>query len=867
MRKLLVVFLFSLCGFASAQSTTVSVTVVDQTAQAWANGTISYIFSPTPGIPGPFYWGGATVPAQYLTPTIIALDGSGSASFSVPTSTAITPSGSGWLYNVCPNASAKCVQLIISATGSTQNISAAITAVLSALQVNAANLPKAYSDSEVVTVPAQGGTYYNTSIPAPRYFDGSAWHTFGGGVTPSDVVVTDPTGSQNITQPNGTALSVNGLPVVAGTASWPGLTSFGDSICNYTGSTSNATAFISLLANQTGGMLNNTCISGYWIQDEPLEMYLAGTAGWNGSVVGQPTQANNPLNLEEGGRNDADTCNGNANCDATSGLALNTIIAHRGSNNWVPVSSCSQTGTWSNDSVLVNPANGVQALAATTVGASLTCTVTTYGNNGAIQVPVRGITSNSATATVVIDGGSPTTIIATGVGGTSIIGGSRTTVLGYMFPVAAGTHTVVITTATGTSSGNPISIPDLVGNPNPANQYTSPPFIGVMEVAPEQNNINPTWTTSINATKQAAVTAMQGYGYNVQWLPITNVPCTNGVSGCLGGFNNATYISNQPSANDPDGLSCAGSTSDSVHPNNCGHKQVFQALQKDLNIVQASASSPLSSWCVANPSLVVIATTSYNAVTNQCTIFSNSSAGVFLPTLPTGQHIRVVNINSTGGASVPIYTAIGLANPIPPGFAETFDNYGANWYWTGGMPYEIPGNFTAHGLLEAVGGIYAGSALQFQVSGSGVASMGAGSTASNGTSQQAICLADGTGCLGSAHSDYAHIEGTLFATNTMLGPVFAEPLQVHFKTLIVRLSGTLSCSSAPVVSMMDLGTSPSTVYGGAIGIVAAVTTATSDGVYKLSTSVNMTPGDYYGFAFTGGTCVTAPTFDITAQVQ
>ena len=523
------------------------------------------------------------------------------------------------------------------------------------------------------------------------------------------------------------------------TASWPGLTSFGDSICNYTGSTSNATAFISLLANQTGGMLNNTCISGYWIQDEPLEMYLAGTAGWNGSVVGQPTQANNPLNLEEGGRNDADTCNGNANCDATSGLALNAIIAHRGSNNWVPVSSCTQGGSWSTDSVLPT------ALAATTVGASLTCTVTTYGSNGAIQVPVRGITSNSATATVVIDGGSPTTIIATGVGGTSIIGGSRTTVLGYMFPVAAGTHTVVITTATGTSSGNPISIPELVGNPNPANQYTSPPFIGVMEVAPEQNNINPTWTTSINATKQAAVTAMQGYGYNVQWLPITNVPCTNGVSGCLGGFNNATYISNQPSAKDPDGLSCAGSTSDSVHPNNCGHKQVFQALQKDLNIVQASASSPLSSWCVANPSLVVIATTSYNAVTNQCTIFSNSSAGVFLPTLPTGQHIRVVNINSTGGASVPIYTAIGLANPIPPGFAETFDNYGANWYWTGGMPYEIPGTFIAHGFLEAVGGIYAGSAFQFQVSGSGVASMGSGSTASNGTSQQAICLADGTG--------------------------------------------------------------------------------------------------------------------------
>lgn len=119
----------------------------------------------------------------------------------------------------------------------------------------------------------------------------------------------------------------------------------------------------------------------------------------------------------------------------------------------------------------------------------------------------------------------------------------------------------------------------------------------------------------------------------------------------------------------------------------------------------------------------------------------------------------------------------------------------------------------------------------------------------------------------SAHSDYASIQGTLFATSTMLGPVFAEPLQVHYKTIIVRLSGTISCTDAPIVTMMDLGTSPATAFGSAVGSVDSVTTGTSDGVYQHSASVNMTPGDYYGFAFTGGTCVTPPTFDITAQVQ
>jgi hypothetical protein len=194
MKKTLLAILLGLCGAIPlcAQSTTVSVTVVDQTAQAWANGTISYTFSPTPGIPGPFYWGGAIVPVQYMTPITVALDGSGSASFSVPTNTAITPSGSGWLYNVCPNASAKCVQLIIPAAGSTQNISAAVTAVLKALQVNAANLPKAYSDSEVVTVPAQGGTYYNVLGQAIRYFNGSVWANLAGSGVITAVTGTPP---------------------------------------------------------------------------------------------------------------------------------------------------------------------------------------------------------------------------------------------------------------------------------------------------------------------------------------------------------------------------------------------------------------------------------------------------------------------------------------------------------------------------------------------------------------------------------------------------------------------------------------------------------------------------------------------------
>ena len=47
MKKTLLAIFLGLCGVVPlcAQSTTVSVTAVDQTAQAWANGTISYTFA------------------------------------------------------------------------------------------------------------------------------------------------------------------------------------------------------------------------------------------------------------------------------------------------------------------------------------------------------------------------------------------------------------------------------------------------------------------------------------------------------------------------------------------------------------------------------------------------------------------------------------------------------------------------------------------------------------------------------------------------------------------------------------------------------------------------------------------------------
>src|SRR5882762_3798046 len=80
--------------YIHAQSTTISVTVISPVGQAWANGTLSYKFKSTPNFPGPSQWQGADLPGNFLRATNVALDVTGSATFSLPSNTAITPAGS-----------------------------------------------------------------------------------------------------------------------------------------------------------------------------------------------------------------------------------------------------------------------------------------------------------------------------------------------------------------------------------------------------------------------------------------------------------------------------------------------------------------------------------------------------------------------------------------------------------------------------------------------------------------------------------------------------------------------------------------------------------------------------------------------------
>jgi hypothetical protein len=594
-------------------------------------------------------------------------------------------------------------------------------------------------------------------------------------------LITNPTGPQTTTQ-SLYAPSFNNM----GLSFVNGLTTFGDSICVYTGATSTATGFLRYLNNQVGPPLNNACISGWWIQGEPMQMYLAGTAGYNGSHVSPPTQGNNPLNLEEGGKNDATGCMADANCNMNSQLALTTVLTHRGTNNIVQSANAATTGTWTTDSELPT------AKASTTNGSTLTFTITTYGSS-AIGVTYKAFTSNGGTASVKIDGSPQVNgIIAGGFNGAAINLGLSSSVFTNLYPVAAGSHTVVITVTSATGSGNVIAIPDIVSATNPAANY-APPFIGTMEIIPYLGNANPTWGGTLNTMKQALAATLKGYGFNVQYLPIVNVPCVNGASGCTGGFNSAAYIGNQPGVFNPDGLSCAGSTSDTVHPNDCGHQEIFQAIQQDLGIVQSFAG-PLSPQNIYTASHTM-------SQGEKALYFSGSGLTLTLPQLssPSGPYI----VNNIGSSDVAIVGAtgtslIGIPSVLHAGQSMVIENYDPNWFIVATYSSPAPQNiYTANHTLATSDAVVfmSGTGLTLTLP-SAMASSGPYFITNSGTAAVTITTA---GVINNVPTTLLPSQGIVIANN---GPNWWELSGTQSVTTATPTVGQAACVKAagpPVV--------------------------------------------------------------------
>jgi hypothetical protein len=233
MKKLtlaLAVFLFNSLAVL-AQSTSVTLNVTDAGGQTWGTGSYRIVFVPNPQFPGATYsWtGGAFDPTTVYSG---ALDGTGSATFSIPSNSAINPIGTNWSLSVCPFATASCFSNTVAFNGTTQTLNFTPPAI----SISAAPGAVAYTDAEVKA--GLGGIYYNTVSQLLRLCivsNGglcSSWVNVGGGSGPGGTPrldqVTDPNVSKTFNLGTTTLAFVNGsldlsnltsalkLPVIAG---------------------------------------------------------------------------------------------------------------------------------------------------------------------------------------------------------------------------------------------------------------------------------------------------------------------------------------------------------------------------------------------------------------------------------------------------------------------------------------------------------------------------------------------------------------------------------------------------------------------------------------------------------------------------
>lgn len=158
MRIRLGLFVLIACGVAMGQISVVSGTITDSSGQVWANGSWSISLYKVPGNPGPYYNSGTTTPVA--TPYSGTLDGSGDMTATIQRNSFISPAGTQWTFQVCPQASSPCYSTNISVTTASLNLSPLI--IPPPVRVNITNTwAFAYADSEIVTPAAIGNAYVN----------------------------------------------------------------------------------------------------------------------------------------------------------------------------------------------------------------------------------------------------------------------------------------------------------------------------------------------------------------------------------------------------------------------------------------------------------------------------------------------------------------------------------------------------------------------------------------------------------------------------------------------------------------------------------------------------------------------------------
>jgi hypothetical protein len=189
------------------QTTAVTATITDSDATAWANGTFTVTFVPNPTFSGQYQFNGAPMTTANKGPYQGVMNGSGAMAVTLPDNSFIAPSGTQWLFRLCPNASAVCTQITLPVTGASLNLTATFSAQVIPPRF-AATGPGSYgySDVEINVIPVPGGSYYSVTSNCTRVWSGSSFScpVTGGTVTSFSSGNLSPLFTTSVATPNTT---------------------------------------------------------------------------------------------------------------------------------------------------------------------------------------------------------------------------------------------------------------------------------------------------------------------------------------------------------------------------------------------------------------------------------------------------------------------------------------------------------------------------------------------------------------------------------------------------------------------------------------------------------------------------------------
>lgn len=173
-------FILCLMLLPKAWATAVTATITDTDSQTWNNGAWSIsLINPRPDITPNV--NGVNLTSGQLSQSG-AMSNSGVISVTLIDNSTISPIGTTWQFNICPNASASCGTGALAVTGSSISLSTQLSAFIKAPRFAPGSNAYGYLNAEVITSLYPGAIYYNVTSNTQQIYNKitSTWTTNGG---------------------------------------------------------------------------------------------------------------------------------------------------------------------------------------------------------------------------------------------------------------------------------------------------------------------------------------------------------------------------------------------------------------------------------------------------------------------------------------------------------------------------------------------------------------------------------------------------------------------------------------------------------------------------------------------------------------